>query len=77
MNYCRAIAVRWMLSAVARIFKPGAKADCCLILEGPQGAYKSTALKVLADPWFTDEIAELGSKGRHHADTRRLDHRSR
>lgn len=23
---------------------------------------KSTALKTLADPWFTDEIAELGSK---------------
>lgn len=23
---------------------------------------KSTALKMLADPWFTDEIADLGSK---------------
>jgi predicted P-loop ATPase len=51
-----------MISAVARIMRPGVKADCVLILEGDQGIKKSTALRVLGDPWFTDEIAELGSK---------------
>lgn len=36
-NYSYAVGSRWMLSAVARICRPGIKADCCLILEGPQG----------------------------------------
>jgi predicted P-loop ATPase len=33
-----------------------------LILEGVQGLKKSTALKTIAGDWFTDEIADLGSK---------------
>jgi predicted P-loop ATPase len=61
-EYCRAVGSRWMISAVARIFRPGAKADCCLILEGPQGIRKSTALRTLAEEYFTDELADLGSK---------------
>jgi predicted P-loop ATPase len=61
-NYSYAVGSRWMLSAVARICHPGAKADCCLILEGPQGIKKSTALRTLAGEYFTDELADLGSK---------------
>jgi predicted P-loop ATPase len=61
-TYTSAVGARWFVSAVARIYQPGAKVDCCLILEGPQGLLKSTALKTIAGPWFTDEIAELGSK---------------
>ena len=61
-EYSRAVGSRWLISAVARIYQPGAKADHCLILEGPQGLGKSTALRTLAGPWFADEIADLGSK---------------
>jgi predicted P-loop ATPase len=61
-EYSRAIGSRWLISAVARIFRPGAKADCCLILEGAQGIRKSTALRTVAGEYFTDELADLGSK---------------
>ncbi len=60
--YARAVSAKWMISAVARIHTPGCKADCALILEGPQGMLKSTAVRVISIPWFTDEIAEFGSK---------------
>ena len=61
-DYSRAVGSRWLISAVARIFQPGAKADCCLILEGLQGIRKSTALRTIAGEYFTDELADLGSK---------------
>jgi predicted P-loop ATPase len=61
-DYHHAVGAKFLIGAVARVFQPGCKNDCCLVLEGPQGIMKSTALKVLADPWFTDEIADLGSK---------------
>ena len=61
-EYSNTVGARFLISAVARIYQPGAKVDCCLILEGAQGIKKSTALKTLGGEWFTDEIADLGSK---------------
>lgn len=61
-EYTHAVGAKFLIGAVARVYKPGCKNDCCLVLEGRQGIMKSTALRVLADPWFTDHIADLGSK---------------
>lgn len=60
--YARAVSGKWMISAVARVFNPGCKADCALVLEGKQGIGKSSVLRALGAPWFTDEIAALGTK---------------
>ncbi len=52
-----------MVSAVARIYEPGCKVDTVLILEGFQGARKSTAVRELfGAEWFTDDLPPIGSK---------------
>jgi predicted P-loop ATPase len=62
-RYSRAVGSRWLISAVARVMQPGCQADHCLVLVGPQGRKKSTALRVLAgDEWFTDRVGDLQEK---------------
>src|SRR4051794_2679319 len=62
-NYTAIVGPKWMISAVARIFRPGCIAKyCLLLLLGPQDLGKSTALSVLGDEFYTDDIAELGTK---------------
>ncbi len=60
--YVEAVSVKWMVAAVARVFRVPVKVDNVLILEGTQGIYKSTALKVLGGPWFTDQGFRFGDK---------------
>lgn len=63
-EYVRAIGPRYLISAVARIYRPGCKVDHVLVLEGPQGRQKSEALRTLVknDSWFTDRLSHLASK---------------
>lgn len=59
----RAYARRWLISAVARVYRPGCKVDTTLILQGDQGLGKSRALRLLAGgDWFADTVIDLRNK---------------
>jgi predicted P-loop ATPase len=61
--YSQAVSAKFLVGAVARALQPGCKMDNMLILEGPQGIKKSTAIaELFGRDWFTDELADLGSK---------------
>lgn len=44
---------KWLIAAVARVFKPGVKADNCLVLQGEQGIGKTSFFSILGDAWFS------------------------
>lgn len=61
--YARAVGRRWLVSAVARVFRPGCQVDSMLILEGEQGVRKSSAMRALAsDEWFLDTGIDVRDK---------------
>ena len=61
-GYSSKVGKRWMISAVARVMRPGCKADSVMILEGGQGEGKSTAMSILGGDWFMDTPFALGDK---------------
>jgi putative DNA primase/helicase len=63
-DYLAAVGTAWMVSAIARIMRPGCQADYMMVLEGSQGARKSSALRELfSDEWFTDARVTLNDEG--------------
>lgn len=53
---------KWLISLVARALRPGCKVDSVLVLQGAQGLGKSTALRILTEPWFSDTALNLNDK---------------
>lgn len=62
-DYLAAIGVKFMISAVARAMAPGCKVDTMLVLEGAQGAGKSSAARILAGAtYFSDSLPPMNTK---------------
>jgi putative DNA primase/helicase len=63
-EYLRRVGTWFLISAVARVYEPGCKADHCVILEGAQGRGKSTLVSCLVPQaeWFAEHNANLLDK---------------
>ncbi len=61
-EYIQKVSRRIMVSGAARGLNPGCQADSVLILEGVQGAGKTSAARVLGGEWSTSEPIDFKSK---------------
>lgn len=61
-EYVKAVTRKAFVAAVRRIRKPGTKFDTMVILTGPQGGYKSSLLRLMGEPWYSDSLRTFEGK---------------
>lgn len=54
--YVRSVTRKTLCAAITRVLTPGIKFDSMLVLNGPQGAGKSTLIAKLGSEWFSDSL---------------------
>lgn len=60
--YSRFVGRSWLISAIARARLPGCQVDHMLILEGPQGVGKTSALRILGGEYYLGDLPDLNNK---------------
>lgn len=61
-DYIRIISRKMFTAAVARVMQPGIKFDNAPVLVGPQGAAKSSFIRILGGPWYSESFGKLDKK---------------
>lgn len=61
-EYHQAVSRNFLMGMVARVLRPGCQVDCMPVLEGGQGRGKSSALRILGGPWFTEATDSILTK---------------
>ncbi len=60
-DYLRAVSANFFLSLIARVRRPGCKADHMPVFEGQQGIGKERALTALGGPWYMVSQYSVGN----------------
>ena len=61
-DYTSAVGRCWFVSMIARAYNPGCQVDTMVVLEGGQGAYKSSALNIIGGPYYAALPAAFGNR---------------
>ena len=59
--YTAEIGRMMLVGMVARVMRPGCKVDHMAVLEGEQGAMKSSACRILGAAWFSDSLPDISA----------------